>query len=377
MIQSERSETLLSAVYAAATNNAAWQTFCDEMSRTTGAAVMMFGHDLANDASLGVIAGGLDPAELRRYHQHYADLNPWMHMNVAMPVGRVGVSDQALERRELFKTEFYNDWLRHQENVVAGPATICHRSDRRLVALAVACRQSTVDRTLPDSKMLLERLAPHIANAIRLSSWLSDNGAACLSHLETSAHAILLIRRSGRVGFMNKAADRLLGEDGGLSVTRSEHVHSAEETLASRLRRSVRAIATGDFASLPGPYRLPMRGNRTAVVHTHILPAEADHRFPCSAWTDPVAGALVVTGPFGEPDAASMEKIARCLGATPAEARLAGAIAAGRSLYDYADDNDLSRHTVRNQMRVLLAKSGCRNQADFVRRLLALTSPFG
>ena len=65
---------------------------------------MMFGHNLSANESLGVIGGGFDPYELVRYHENYADQNPWMHMNAATPVGQVGISDQTLDQQELFKT---------------------------------------------------------------------------------------------------------------------------------------------------------------------------------------------------------------------------------------------------------------------------------
>ena len=68
--------------------------------------------------------------------------------------------------------------------------------------------------------------------------------------------------------------------------------------------------------------------------------------------------------------------MAQSLGATPAEALLAEAIISGQSLYDFADTNSLSRHTVRNQMRALLQKTSTSSQTDFVRKMYMLSSPF-
>ena len=79
-------------------------------------------------------------------------------MNMAMPVGSVGVSDQALPRRDLFKTSFYNDWLRHQDNVVAGPFLLCERTPHSFVGIAVACHARNVEETLPKAQRLSHSL---------------------------------------------------------------------------------------------------------------------------------------------------------------------------------------------------------------------------
>ena len=125
---------LLGLVYAAAVDNSMWPAFCNELNRQTDAPVKLFGHSVDTHRSLGLIGAGWDPDGLQTYHDYFAELNPWMRMNVAMQPGMVGVSDMALPRQELFRTEFYNDWLRHQENIVAGPAMICYRSASNYVA---------------------------------------------------------------------------------------------------------------------------------------------------------------------------------------------------------------------------------------------------
>lgn len=117
-----------------------WQVFCDALNFVSIVPVMMFGHNLASNESTGLLGGGLDPVELAAHHAHFTDKNPWMQMNAVMPTGMVGVSDQALERPDLFKTEFYYVWLRRQEDIVAGPFMMCHRTTNTSVGLAAACQ---------------------------------------------------------------------------------------------------------------------------------------------------------------------------------------------------------------------------------------------
>lgn len=374
--RAELPSSLLSAVYAAATNPRMWQDVCDALTKHTTVPVMMFGHNLKTDESLGIIAAGIDPAELERYHQHFADLNPWMHMNLAIPVGTVGLSDVALERSELFRTEFYNDWLRHQEDVVAGPAMICHRSKDRLVAMAAACRARGVDDTLPDSHGTFVALAPHLSRTIGLSSTLANSDGTSYAHLDASRHAVILVRRSGRVAHLNKAARYLNITDPVLTINRSERLSTANEMLAGYIAAARQAISRNSPAELPRPRALSDPRHGHLIIHAHIFPTDADHDFPCIAWSDPIAGAFVITGTLGLDPDGDFAQIARSLGATPAEAQLAQAISNGSAINDYANEKSLSRHTVRNQMRALLHKTETRNQTEFVRKMLMLMSPF-
>ncbi len=376
MLQSEIPQSILSLLYATTTDRSKWRMFCDELNAYTTVPIMMFGHNICTNESLGIIAGGLDPVELDRYHQHFADQNPWMHMNMVMPMGAVGVSDQALARDKLFKTEFYNDWLRPQEDIVGGPAMMCYRSDDSFVAMAAACPARKIDQALPDSHSLFEELAPHMERSIRLSTMLSDDGVVSFQHLEASRHGIILVRRSGRIGYVNPVAERIISQSGVVSLRLGDRLATQNENLRAFLDTGLAAMCKNRFDRVPEPLAVTIAPFGLCVFHTHVLPADAEHNFPCTAWTDPVAGSIVIAGQFGVDGARSHEQIAKAFDATPAEARLAQALVDGLSLYDYADTNNLSRHTVRNHMRVLLRKTDSRNQASFVRLMHQLASPF-
>ena len=376
MESAELSTELLSLAYTAATDHAKWQAFCDELNAITTVPIMMFGHNIKDDESLGIIASGLDPAEVKRYHCDYADRNPWMHMDVVMPMGAVGTSDQALPRKDLFKTEFYNDWLRLQENIVAGPCMMCYRSADRFVAMAVACRERDIDRTLSLSHRLLSSLAPHVARSMQMAAVLSNGSVTSFAHLEASRQAIVVLRRSGRVGFVNAAARHFMSGTRPVLKTQARKLIANDERLRDYLAAALEAFSSVAFETLPSPLVLQTSDFGPCVFYTHALPPAVAYGFPGSAWADPPAGALVVTGQFGLEGPDTFDQLALAFGATPAEARLAQALCEGLSLSEYADLHNLSRHTVRNQLRRLLQKTDTHSQSDFVRRMFRLLSPF-
>jgi DNA-binding CsgD family transcriptional regulator len=370
------SDDLLASLYAAATQQAAWSTFCDRLSHSLNASVLMFGHSSQSHDNLGLVGGNIDPVHLQTYEDHYGSLNPWMSMNLQIKPGFVGVSDWALPRGELIKTEFYNDWLRHQNDAIAGPAMICHRSAKKFISIAASASAQIVDTDLSKMVEIMRTLSPHILRCVDISSTLNSGNGATPSHLNASRHGIVFIHRSGRTGFINDAATDLLETSKLLSKLQNGGLGSADPTVSDYMIRAAGAITNEAISDLPTPLTVYSVGLGQCTIHPHIFPAWGQQEFPENVWADPVAGAIVVTGSGGMGDDYSAEGVARSFGATPAEAKLAGAVILGQSLYEFADRHGLSRHTVRNQMRALLAKSESRDQIDFVRKIHQHISPF-
>jgi len=69
----------------------------------------------------------------------------------------------------------------------------------------------------------------------------------------------------------------------------------------------------------------------------------------------------------------SSHSLGSVLGLTRSEAEIAIGICRGSALDELASARRVSFHTVRNQLKSALSKTGSRSQADLVRRTLALT----
>ena len=364
----------MSAVYSAALDNGLWQRFCDILSEKAEAPVMMMGHSFEDCNSLGAMGGGYDPHFLKTYDEYYIHVNPWMGMIGMMPTGMVGMSDQAYGREDLLKTEFYNDWLRPQGDVVGGPATICHRDEGKVFALTMSCRAKDYDETMVRGYDLFQRIGPHVSRAIDLSSVLVVEKSSYQVHPGTGAHAVIFIHRSGKIGHVNGEGENLLSCARLLNVAANRELSSENDVVQAFLLRAVNAIHRRHFAGMPGPVACNDRQFGTCMFHAHIFPEETALKFPASVWSDPVAGAIVVTGRHGLKP--SWQRQLAAFSATQAEIRLGTAVLEGMTLSDFADRNQLSRHTVRNQMRALLLKTGCHSQVSFILKMLRLRSPF-
>jgi DNA-binding CsgD family transcriptional regulator len=81
------------------------------------------------------------------------------------------------------------------------------------------------------------------------------------------------------------------------------------------------------------------------------------------------AAALFVSDP--ERSVGGIDEVLRgYYGLTPAEVRLAALLMDGRSLEEAAEHLELSRHTVRSQVKRIFSKTETRRQSELVRLLL-------
>ena len=110
-----------------------------------------------------------------------------------------------------------------------------------------------------------------------------------------------------------------------------------------------------------------------------VLGAWPDQR-PLTAWVNPVEGsadcnhriaALVVVVDPWQAIPVNPEQIARSLGLTPAESRVAAALAEGKTVADIARATNRKPESVRQLVKQALSKTWCSRQAELVRVVLS------
>ena len=72
------------------------------------------------------------------------------------------------------------------------------------------------------------------------------------------------------------------------------------------------------------------------------------------------------------PSASQVAAFSEAFKFTPAEAELVFSLAQGQTLADVADRRQAAISTVRQRLKTVLAKSGCRRQTDLVRQIVSL-----
>jgi DNA-binding CsgD family transcriptional regulator len=203
----------------------------------------------------------------------------------------------------------------------------------------------------------LDMLRPHLARTAVMAARLHlERAQAASQTLAALGLAALVLDEAGKVlaanalieGMVNlvhwRSADRVTLKD-----------RRADEMLAEALAR----IALNDNG---GVCSFPVRDAVTgALMVGHVVPVRFSARdiFARSA-------AVFVLMPVAAPGSPPVELVMSLFDLTPAEARVARGLAAGKTVDDLAGDNGVSPNTVRVQVRGVLEKTGCQRQTDVV-----------
>lgn len=209
----------------------------------------------------------------------------------------------------------------------------------------------------------LDRLRPHLNRAGQIAARLGLGQArALVETLDSLGLAAAAIDRSGRVLVANALLEAMPDmfvptAFGGIAI--------AERVADDRFRAALMRIGRDSAETVVS---LPVRGNDGAPpLLVHLLPI-------CGNARDIFTGGhiLMVAVKVERRRTPRPESLHGLFDLTPAEARLVGELVVGGALPDIAERTGLSHHTLRAQLRAILAKTGVHRQAELMQLLANL-----
>jgi DNA-binding CsgD family transcriptional regulator len=179
--------------------------------------------------------------------------------------------------------------------------------------------------------------------------------------------AVFFIDERGRVLFYNDAANRLLTQRDGIVLTGLQRLgatRASDDAALQRLVREACAMSIGKGERPGGVLQIRRPSNRRP--YAMIVAPLGLRQWPFLSKRP--AAVVFVSDPehIVHPPA---EHLASLFGLTPAEARLAAALAARLSVEDYAEQAKITIGTARWTLKRVLEKTGCRRQSELVHLL--------
>jgi DNA-binding CsgD family transcriptional regulator len=214
----------------------------------------------------------------------------------------------------------------------------------------------------------LDMLRPHLARTAVMAARLHlERAQAASQTLAALGLAALVLDEAGKVLAANTLIEDLVNLVHWRSADRvTLKDRRADELLAEALTRIT--LKDND-----GVRSFPVRDSITgALMVGHVVPIRFSARdiFARSA-------AVFVLMPVAAPSSPPVELVMSLFDLTPAEARVARGLAAGKTVDDLAGDNGVSPNTVRVQVRGVLEKTGCQRQIDVVALLGGISAVRG
>ncbi len=362
---------LVEEVYAAALEPQRWESVLTALCTALEAkAAALVTYDFATRAAQLHAAAGADPALLPLY-EHYSPKNPLMPA-VAPHVrtGFVGSSVDHMSDRELFKTEYFNEYMRRAE--YHHNAALCLERAGDVATMVYPVRD--LERP-PFSHRDLEfcrALVPHLSRAFVVHRRLTEADAresAATHVLDQLALAVCVLDGSGRVVFTNGSAREILSAGDGIAIGR-DGLAVGNPAERDRLRSAVvEAIrATGSHGIRAGRALRISRPSLRRSFELLVVPMSRTEAFG----RDLAAAAAVVF--IGDPERrveAWDALLVRLYDLTAAEARTAMLLLQGYRVQEIADQLAVGTATTRTHLKRIFAKTGARTQSDLVRLLLS------
>jgi DNA-binding CsgD family transcriptional regulator len=361
-------ETVLDLIYDAAAENDLWRdvlTAIADLTNSQGG--ILFGQSITAQRVYFDFNGRLDEECNRAYQERHMQ-NPWSKYMEHQPVGRLVLSDEAIELSKLRKTGFYHDVLRPQNIAHNGMMALASRRDFR--AAFNLCRGARQGQFAPEEQRLLEWLSPHLRRSValgfRIDGYIAMQQAA-FNILEHLADGVVVLDRRAQVLFANAAARRLEAE-GALRLRQPVATSSPQHS--QRLAELLRAALLG---APGGTMSVPRNtdGHLLTLVVSSIRGKDIG-RLSDAGYKD-AAVLLFVIDPANR-RSIPLSQIMDAYGLTPAEARVALAASSGNTVIETAQLLKLSPNTIKTHLRRVFAKTATGRQAELAGLIAAVGS---
>jgi DNA-binding CsgD family transcriptional regulator/PAS domain-containing protein len=357
---------LIAAIYEAGADFTLWPDALARIATAFGVPSAGMARQGKTPAECWGISSGVEPAAIKTYVEHYHSVNPIWQRVPNTPEGTVQADTMVIPRRELERTEFFNDYL------------VPQRIDGLLnsVVLVEESRQTVVTmhgrRQFDEEDIDFYRLiTPHLQRAVQInlkSAQSHLNHAASKEALDLLNEGVLFVDANGSVMLANRRAESLFVADGGLrqrdGILRG-NVHS--ETLA--LHALIAKCGQGGMIlSSVGNLSLSRGAGRPPLS---LMVAPVSHRPPDWLTGKRPVAIIFVNDPERTPKPAS-QQLTEQYGFTRAEAALAIEILDGDGIQAAADRLSISRATARTHLARVFDKTGVRRQSELVRLLMSM-----
>ncbi len=355
---------MLVNLYATAEHEARWTPVLDALCAALGmrsAVVQLLDveHERARE-----IWNARDTYSLAHANLHDRCINTPDNPRLTRSVDRAACSEVGSDIRYFSKAPTQMDDLRDR----LGRSGLGHAiwasfplADRRHFSL-ILHRETGDARDLDEAEeAFLHNLMPHLKQAARLNARLAA-ASASTSALESAIDQLGfgLILCDGDMALLRASAvtAELLERSGHLRIA-GDRLLCPEAEDGRRLRAAVRTVADGVRPAAAGV----LGDGSSRQLHFRIMP------LPHADWTEAGTTVAILLSQPADTPCIDPGDIGLLFRLSPAEARLATALASGKSVTDFAHQRGITLGTARVQLKQVLAKTGTNRQAELIRRL--------
>ncbi|MCB2129746.1 MAG: helix-turn-helix transcriptional regulator [Rhodobacteraceae bacterium] len=361
---------LTNRIFAASIDPDGWQSVIDEVGRLSGGVrTHLFMHDQTLGRAAAQVSSGYDPDYVQSFLDYYSAINAWAPVFAASPSGTVLAAHMMCPDEIIEKTEFYNDWVLPQEDLMGGGGAVIWNDDSRTVLFGGNIRRKDRDKLEADWMRLAAILAPSLRQAFEINRTLMGKSLEqlALSANERGHPAILVVNSRRQLLYANPVAQALLEDGGVVTCDGSCRVDFAQQPAAVAFSGAIFAIRLSDMTHATEFHASEPASGTRYLCRTARLPCDGPHHWSFLSLIGAGEQCLLVTLQQVATKQDIVSHLMEQFGLTPHEAATSLALTEGKSPTDIAEARDVSIHTVRNQLKSAMTKLGVHRQSDLVR----------
>lgn len=363
-------DKLVHDIYRAGIQPDLWSQVVGTLSHLLGGAVISLqAHSIGAKASLGTITSEADSSVQNDYENYYATKNVWMPGLQNIPKGRTIHAEEFFDRRELKRTEFYNDFLRPR-GFIGASALILERSENAVLVISGTLTDKEMETVPPVLRRIFDLVGPHILRSFETMRKVPNLRSETENRhtLQPGGHRTFFLDRRGRlVHLSNTGADlRYCGNS--VYIDRHGCLKWFDPQAERSFQVALNKVTNADYQNLKGDFNVRRNGETPLAASVVPLDSQIAGSIFDQVFED-IPVALLILRDQAAPD--RVEAL-REFKLTPAEAALTLAIAKGLSLREYAEGRDLSIQTVRTQLKAVFAKTDTNRQSQLVALVMSL-----
>ena len=316
------------------------------------------------------------PDFMRSYHDYYFAKNAWADGLLAGKVGVPALGRSICSHEELYRTEWYNDWVKPQEDILGGGGVVLFKENRRILSIGGNIRSRDLDRLEQPWMELMALLAPHLRQAFEMMRTITGRALQQQAHAgapDPVTSGYFAVTGDRRIVHSDRNGEMLLENGDLLRRDMIGRLVFAQWPYERAFQIKLAEVAASELHH-PGSFELTDIENEE--IHTcrvaHVMPDLLPYPGPGLLFGADEPVFLVTVSSRRASDRSPHYALCEHYGLTAHEMKTVIRLADGLSPREIADERSVSIHTVRNQKKSAMTKMGIRRQIEIGRLVESL-----
>lgn len=326
--------------------------------------IFLLARDHATSQPFAFIESGFDGSYFQQYQEYFYQHDVWTQSLVGHSENQFHASHQVCDDRLFLKSEIYNDF--------AIPANIRHsigclitNPNQEMVAEVALMRGREQAYYDEQTQQRASRLVRHFQQSLNIAYRLRSSNLGIHTFqqfLDSQAEALIICNQQGLLLQYNTAADFTLRAGNLLKIASSKAIvftdTNAQKKFESGL--SQMSVTNTDCSFIVTSVLGVVKVKLQPWIHSQIHPLGLVRSSAVMVTIQPLRCSVYL----------EQSNLMQHYGLTKSEAEILHTLCSGASLQEISAMRNTSIHTVRQQVKICLQKTGARSQSELVSRVL-------